>query len=67
VREAISTILDTLPKGAGVSGGLSREEIVDRLCEDLLCKVGARGPQGGGLLACQTRRHQTRACSGPCT
>ena len=40
-----ATILDTMPKGAGGGGGLSREETVDRLAEDLLSKVG------GGLFA----------------
>jgi dynein heavy chain len=39
VRDAVSTILDTMPKGSGGGGGLSREEIVDRICEDLLSKV----------------------------
>jgi dynein heavy chain len=39
VREAVSTILDTMPKGGGGGGGLSREEAVNRLCEDLLAKV----------------------------
>lgn len=42
VREAVSTILDTMPKGGGGGGGLSREEIVDRICEDLLSKVSSR-------------------------
>ncbi len=39
VQEAVSTILDTMPKGGGGGGGLSREEIVDKICEDLLSKV----------------------------
>jgi dynein heavy chain len=39
----MATILDTMPKGAGGGGGLSREEIVDRICEDLLSKVGVAG------------------------
>ena len=39
VQGALSTILDTMPKGAGGSGGLSREEIVDKICEDLLSKI----------------------------
>lgn len=38
----MSTILDTMPKGSGGGGGLSREEIVDHICEDLLSKVGRR-------------------------
>lgn len=33
------TILDTMPKGGGGGGGLSREEIVDKICEELLSKV----------------------------
>lgn len=39
VQEGMATILDTMPKGAGGSSGLSREETVDRICEDLLSKV----------------------------
>lgn len=39
VQEAVATILDTMPKGGGAAGGLSREEIVDKICEDLLSKV----------------------------
>lgn len=39
VQEAVSTILDTMPKGGGGGGGMSREEIVDKICEDLLSKV----------------------------
>lgn len=35
----IATILDTMPKGGGGSGGMSREDIVDKICEDLLSKV----------------------------
>jgi hypothetical protein len=35
----MATILDTMPKGGGGGGGLSREEQVDRICEDLLSKV----------------------------
>lgn len=38
VQDAIMTILDTMPKGGGGGGGLSREEIVDSICEDLLSK-----------------------------
>ena len=38
VQDAVATILDTMPKGGGGGGGLSREEIVDRICEDLLGK-----------------------------
>ena len=39
VQDGIMTILDTMPKGGGGGGGLSREEIVDKICEDLLAKV----------------------------
>jgi hypothetical protein len=38
VQDAIYTILDTMPKGGGGGGGLSREDIVDKICEDLLSK-----------------------------
>jgi dynein heavy chain, axonemal len=38
VQDAIITILDTMPKGGGSSSGLSREDIVDKICEDLLTK-----------------------------
>lgn len=41
VQAAVQIIMDTQPKGAGGGGGLSREEIVDRICEDLLSKVRA--------------------------
>ncbi len=55
VQEGISTILDTMPKGAGGGGGLSREEIVDRICEDLLAKVRRERPLGAPLAApCST-------------
>ncbi len=46
----MSTILDTMPKGGGGSGGLSREDIVDRIAEDLLAKVGVRGRWGTKLI-----------------
>ena len=39
VQAAVQIIMDTQPKGTGGGGGLSREEIVDRICEDLLSKV----------------------------
>jgi dynein heavy chain len=39
VQDAMATILDTMPKGGGGGGGLSREEIVDHICQDLLSKV----------------------------
>lgn len=38
-REAVATILDTMPRGGGGGGGLSREEAVDRSAEDLLAKL----------------------------
>ena len=41
VQSAVQIIMDTQPKGAGGGGGLSREEIVDRICEDLLSKVSS--------------------------
>ena len=40
VQAAVQIIMDTRPKGGGSGGGLSREEVVDRICEDLLSKVG---------------------------
>lgn len=39
----MATILDTMPKGSGGGGGLSREEIVDHICQDLLSKVRLSG------------------------
>lgn len=39
VQDAVFTILDTMPKGGAAAGGLSREEQVDKICEDLLSKV----------------------------
>eukprot|EP00967_Tisochrysis_lutea_P010537 scaffold12059_cov19-Tisochrysis_lutea.AAC.2 len=39
VQQAVVTILDTMPKGGGGGSGLSREEIVDKICEELLSKV----------------------------
>jgi len=39
VQNSVATILDTMPKGGGGGGGLSREEVVDKICEDLLQKV----------------------------
>lgn len=44
VQAGVQIIMDTQPKGAGGGGGLSREEIVDRICEDLLSKVCADSP-----------------------
>lgn len=38
VQEAILTILDTMPKGGGGGGSLSREDVVDKICEELLAK-----------------------------
>ena len=39
MHDAVDTILDTMPKGGGGGGGLSREQVVDKICEDLLQKV----------------------------
>ena len=47
MQEAVVTILDTMPKGGGGGGGLSREEIVDKICEELLSKVCVKGTQFG--------------------
>lgn len=41
VSQAVGTIMETMPKSGGSSGGLSREEVVDKLCEELLGKVPA--------------------------
>lgn len=41
MREGLSTILDTMPKGGSGGGGLSREQLVDHIAEDLLAKVAA--------------------------
>lgn len=46
VSDAILTILETMPKGGGGGGGLSREEIVDKICEDLGAKVSRSSLQG---------------------
>lgn len=51
VQAAVQIIMDTQPKGAGGGGGLSREEIVDRICEDLLSKVSNAGGIGNILQA----------------
>eukprot|EP00887_Chlorella_sp_A99_P001633 scaffold8.g1633.t1 len=39
VSEAVDTILATMPAAAAGRGGLSREEVVDQLCADLLSKL----------------------------
>ena len=39
VQAAVRLVLDTRPQGAGGGGGLSREDTVDRVCEDLLHKA----------------------------
>ena len=39
VNDVINTIIDTMPKAGGGSGGESREDKVDRLCQDRLEKV----------------------------
>eukprot|EP00898_Chlorokybus_atmophyticus_P005691 jgi/Chlat1/6122/Chrsp409S05665 len=39
VQQTLNTIIDTQPKNASSSTGLSREETVDRIAEDLLSKV----------------------------
>ena len=56
VQEAIITILDTMPKGGGAGSGLSREDVVDKICEDLLSKVRRRRT---------TRRWEGRPGPGP--
>ena len=39
VQAGVQLILDTQPAGAKVAGGVSKEEVVDQICEDLLTKV----------------------------
>ncbi|KAK9865923.1 hypothetical protein WJX84_001850 [Apatococcus fuscideae] len=39
VQAGVQLIVDTQPKGGGGGGRLSREEVVDRICEDLLSKA----------------------------
>lgn len=39
MREVIDTIIDTMPKSGGGGGGESREDKVDRFCQDRLEKV----------------------------
>jgi dynein heavy chain len=39
VQDVVSTIIDTQPKTGGSSGGLSREQVVDNICQDLLGKT----------------------------
>ena len=56
----MATILDTMPKGGGAAGGLSREEVVDRLCEDLLLKVG---PGCGWAVPGVSPRSGARGCT----
>ena len=41
VQASLDTILETMPKTGGGSGGLTREEQVDKICEDLLGKMPA--------------------------
>lgn len=40
VQAGMQLILDTQPAGVKAAGGASKEEVVDRICEDLLGKVG---------------------------
>ena len=39
MQTAIQIIMDTQPKGSAAAGGMSREETVDRIAEDLLGKA----------------------------
>ncbi len=61
------TILDTMPKGGGGGSGLSREEIVDKICEELLSKVGGVGGKASRrcrcwIVAIRRKEGSTRAC-----
>jgi len=54
VQAAVRLVLDTRPQGGGGGGGLSREDAVDRICEDLLHKArprAGRAPGEPGLVA----------------
>lgn len=39
VQAAVQLVLETRPQGGSAAGDSSREEVIDRLCEDLLSKV----------------------------
>eukprot|EP00230_Micromonas_polaris_P000498 CAMPEP_0119208236 /NCGR_PEP_ID=MMETSP1327-20130426/486_1 /TAXON_ID=38833 /ORGANISM="Micromonas pusilla, Strain RCC2306" /LENGTH=4554 /DNA_ID=CAMNT_0007204705 /DNA_START=159 /DNA_END=13823 /DNA_ORIENTATION=- len=39
VADLVETVIGTMPKSGGAGGGSSPEEIVDKICEDLLSKV----------------------------
>lgn len=39
VQTAVQLVVETRPQGGSASGGASREDIVDKLCEELLSKV----------------------------
>ncbi len=39
VQTAVQLIMDTQPKGGAAGGGMSREETVDHIAEDLLGKA----------------------------
>lgn len=39
VQAGVQLILDTQPAGAKAAGGESKEEVVDKICEDLLARV----------------------------
>jgi len=39
VADLVSTVISTMPKAGGGGGGLSPEEVVDKIAEDLLSKV----------------------------
>ena len=42
VQDGVQLILDTRPAGGAAAGGISREELVDKICEELLAKVGLK-------------------------
>jgi len=39
VHDLVATVISTMPKSGGGGGGISPEEAVDKICEDLLSKV----------------------------
>jgi len=56
VQAAVRLVLDTRPQGGGGGGGLSREDAVDRICEDLLHKARRRPRRRAGPGAPEPRR-----------
>ena len=70
MQAAVQVVLDTRPQGGPAGGGLSREEAVDAICEELLSKVGAWGCRGvrPGCALCNRGRAlvKSRFTGAPC-